>query len=68
MIMMNVVINQFSSFLYSYYDAGRDTGITVSKHSSTVSGYKIGVVKGKEISQEVCFNSLTLTLIVQSVQ
>ena len=38
---------------------GRGTGISIPKHSSTVSGYENGVVKGKEIAQEVCFIKLT---------
>ena len=46
---------------------GRNTGITVSKDNSRVSGYNIGVVKGKEIAQKVCFISLTLTLQVKLV-
>ena len=43
------------SFVYSLYDAGKRTGITVSQYSSRVSGSQIGVGKGKEIAQEVCF-------------
>ena len=61
-------MNQISSFQYSHYNAGRDTGITVSEHNIRVSGYEIGVVKGKEIAEEVWLISLTLTLLVQSVQ
>ena len=38
---------------------GRDTEISISEHNSTISGYEIGVVKGKEIAQEVCFIKLT---------
>ena len=66
-IMMNVIMNQFSFLWYSHYDVGRNTGITVSKHNSRVGGYNIGVVKGKEIAQEVCFISLNLTLLVKLV-
>ena len=50
---MNVIMNQTSSFQYSHYNAGRDTGITVLEHNIRVSGYEIGVVKGKEIAEEV---------------
>mgnify|MGYP001795595170 CR=1 FL=1 len=59
---MQTWMNQSYYFLwYSHYhyDVGRDTGITVSEHNSRVSGYNIGVVKGKEIAQEVCFIKLT---------
>ena len=63
-IMMNANMNEpilLFSMVYSHYhyDVGRDTGITVSKHNSRVGGYNIGVVKGKEIAQEVCFIKLT---------
>ena len=55
------------SFLYSLYDAGKSTGITVSHYSSRISGYQIGVVKGNEIGQEVCFTIL-VQLVVQQPQ
>ena len=53
------------SFLYSLYDAGKSTGITVSQYSSRVSGYQIGVVKGNEIAQEVCFTILVQLVVLQ---
>ena len=54
--MMNAIMNQcICSFLYSLYDAGKSIGITVSQYSSRVCGYQIGIVKGNEIAQEVCF-------------
>ena len=56
--MVNIIRYVLPSYLHSHHDAGRNTGITVSEHNSRVSGYEIGVVKGKEIAQEVCFISL----------
>ena len=42
-------------FIYRQYEEGATAGQTVSKHNSIVGGYEVGLMKGKEISQEVSF-------------